>query len=241
MVSLMAAEKKCSPRTVNRKLSVLKSFYRYQRKKGLIEENPAKRLLAPKIGKRVPRTLQDTQLDELFNGAHFEDNFEGVRDQLIIALFYETGIRLQELISIALKDIDLETRIIRITGKGNKQRQVLYSVKLERLLNRYLDLKADLAEPEDHVIFVTNKGKAVYPRLVQRMLNKYLGLVTSSQDKNPHVLRHTFATSLMNEGADINAIKHLLGHSSLASTQVYTHSSIEKLRETYLRTHPKSE
>jgi len=239
MVSLMG-DQKCGARSVNRKLSALKSFYKYQRKRGLITENPATRLIAPKVGKKVPRTIQVPQMESLLDGEFFPNDFEGARDQLIIALFYETGIRLQELITIKTSSIDRESRIIRITGKGSKQRQILYSEKLEILLFSYLKQKKDLPESDNLILFVTSKGKAIYPRLVQRMLDKYLGMVTSSQDRNPHVLRHTFATSLMDRGADINAIKHLLGHSSLGSTQVYTHSSIEKLRETYFRTHPKS-
>ncbi len=240
MVYLMDDTKQCGPKSMNRKLSALKSFYKFLRINGKIKDNPARAIVSPKVGKKLPRTIRNEQIETLLKSDAFADDFEGIRDYLMIALFYETGIRLSELIGIELLDIQKAERVISIRGKGNKERLVHYSSDLAAKMTNYLELRQDIVK-EAVSLFITKKGKPVYPRLVQRKVKAYLSTITTSSDRNPHVLRHSFATGLLDEGADINAIKHLLGHASLASTQVYTQTSIEKLKEIYLKTHPKSE
>ncbi len=231
-----------SARSINRKLSTLKTYFRFLQKKGLVTNNPTLNVSAPKGSFRLPKVLEAEKIDQLLNEHHFGNDFEGTRNQLIIAMFYETGIRLSELINLQKSQIDLNQKILTITGKGNKQRILSFSEKLHANLLAYMDKREETFPTieADANFFLTQKGKSLYPKLIHRLLEQKLSWVTTSQHTNPHTLRHTFATTLLNNGADLNSIKELLGHSSLAATQVYTHNSIEKIKNIYKQAHPKS-
>ncbi len=236
MVSLMDAG--LSTRSVNRKLSSLKSFYRYLQRKGL-EANPAALVRGPKTGKPLPAFVRESEINNLLDSFEFGDDFVGRRNRMIIETLYGTGIRRAELIGLREEDVRFGEGVIRVTGKRNKQRQIPLLPELAEKIKEYLALKKEKF-PETPWLFVTGKGKQLYPRLLYRVVNKYLGLVTSLTKKSPHVLRHTFATHLLNRGADLNAIKEILGHASLSATQVYTHSTFEKLKKVYKQAHPRA-
>jgi len=235
IVQLM--ENDISAKSVNRKISSLKSFYKFLVRKEVIKVNPLNRVISPKIPKRLPNFVEEKKMDNLFNQVQFKDDFEGKQDKLILEIFYSTGMRLSELINISKSNINNSS--IKVLGKGNKQRIIPVT---DRIINLISDLKHSMKllniEPEKDLLFVSTKGKKLNPKFVYNKVNFYLGQVTSMDKKSPHILRHTFATHLLNNGADINAIKELLGHSSLAATQVYTHNSIEKLKNIYITTHP---
>lgn len=237
-------EQSQAAKTINRKLSSIKSFYKFLYKKERISSNPAQDLSAPKIPFRLPQVHQSESIDQLLDEHHFEQSFEGQRNKLIIALLYETGMRLSELINLKMLNIDLTNQTLTILGKGKKERQLAFSPQMQDLLNNYFIYRDELASKTEHFegqyALLTKKGKKMYPKLVHRTLERLLGYVTTNQHKNPHTLRHTFATTLLNNGADLNAIKELLGHSSLAATQIYTHYSIEKMKDVYKKTHPKA-
>lgn len=230
-----------SAKTINRKLSTLKSFFKFLQKRGEVESNPALLVKAPKIPDRLPKTVAAEKIETLLEDRFFGNDFEGSRDKLILELLFETGMRLSELIGIELHDIDWKENRIRIMGKRKKERLAHFSAELAKSLKSYLSARDELATGQSmNRLLLTAKGKPVYPNLVHRVLKKYLPLVSTSLDRHPHMLRHTFATALLNNGADLNAIKELLGHSSLAATQVYTHNSIEKIKLIYNDTHPKA-
>jgi len=199
------------------------------------------RVTPPRTSGRLPVFIEQENMKALFDEVGFNNDFEGQRDRLIMSIFYMTGIRLAELIEIKLNDIDLEGGMIKVTGKRNKQRYIPLLSSLEQELQTYLSKRAEQADMrEQNYLFATKKGKKIYPRLVYRIVNKYLGLVTTSGKKSPHVLRHTFATHMLNNGADLNVIKEVLGHTNLAATQVYTHNTIEKLKTVYNQAHPRA-
>lgn len=235
IVQLM--ENDISAKSVNRKISSLKSFYKFLVRKEVIKINPLNRVISPKIPKRLPNFVEEKRMDNLFSQVQFKDDFEGKQDKLMLEIFYSTGMRLSELINISKSNINNSS--IKVLGKGNKQRIIPLT---ERVVSLISELKQSMKllniEPENDLLFVSTKGKKLNPKFVYNKVNYYLGQVTSMDKKSPHVLRHTFATHLLNNGADINAIKELLGHSSLAATQVYTHNSIEKLKNIYITTHP---
>lgn len=237
-------EQQISNRSINRKRSSLKSFYKYLKSEGLIDSNPTEGLSALKTPFRLPTVLESDAIEQLIEERHFENNFEGQRDKLIVTLLYETGMRLGELVNLKLLNFDFPNRSLIVKGKGQKERQLFYSPSLQQSLEAYLEqrtsLMAETLVTDASLLLFTSKGKPIYPRLVQRLLDKLLPYVTTSKHRNPHTLRHTFATTLLNNGADINAIKELLGHSSLAATQVYTHYSIEKIKDVYKKAHPKA-
>lgn len=238
IVSLVNRE--ISAKTINRKLSTLKSYFRYLQKRGDIKKNPASLVKAPKVPERLPKTIAPDKISILLEERFFGSDFTGRRDKLILAMLFETGVRLSELINMQVSAIDWGGNSIKVLGKRKKERLVHFSASLKKDLKSYLAARDHLEVGSTNEIFLTAKGKPIYPNLVHRVLKKYLPLVSTSLDRHPHILRHTFATALLNNGADLNAIKELLGHSSLAATQVYTHNSIEKMKVIYNDTHPKA-
>jgi integrase/recombinase XerC len=232
---------KITSRSVNRKLSALKSFYKFLLNEGIVRKNPLDKIIAPKIGKRLPVFVDEKQIDILLDEVEFGGDFTGQRNKLIIELFYFTGIRLSELIEIKVVDVDFQNMTIKVLGKRNKERIVPISNSFKDHLQIYLDLrKKEIESYESDSFFVNKEGKKLYPKAVYRVVNSYLRLVTLVEKKSPHVLRHTFATHMLNHGADLNAIKELLGHSNLSATQVYTHNTFEKLTKIYKQAHPRA-
>jgi len=230
-----------SPRSVNRKLSTLKTYFKFLTRQGEIQQNPMNKVIAPKAGKRLPVFVPETQLDDLFNKVGFPNDYSSQRDRMILRLLYGCGLRRSELIGLKLSDIDLVSQHLQINGKGNKQRLVPLIGVLRKEIREYLALRAEFARGDTGgVVFLTDKGRPLYPKFVYNLVNRYLSLVTTLDQRSPHVLRHSFATHLSDNGADLNAIKTLLGHSSLAATQVYTHNSVEKLKRVYQQAHPKA-
>jgi len=226
--------------SVNRKASSIKRFYRYLKQRDFITQNPTVGLVAPKIPQRLPKTHDSDIFDILLQQHYFGKNFKGLRSKIVVEMLYETGMRLNELIHLEVNKIDLSERSIRVMGKGSKERMLVFSENLTETLLNYLEQRTQqFPETTEVYLLLTDKGKKAYPKLIHRILDKYLTLVTTSNHRNPHTVRHTFATALLNNGADLNAIKELLGHSSLAATQIYTHNSIEKLKEVYKKAHPK--
>ncbi len=235
----LKGEEDLTAKSINRKISALKSFFKYQMKLGVLLQTPMGTIVAPKITKRLPSFIQESQLDTLFHHVEFADNWQGRTEKLVLDLFYATGMRLSELIQLKESQIDSSYRQIKVLGKGNKERIIPVSQQLIEGIQQYIQDKPIKLEGIYHV-FITEKGKSLNPRSVYGFVKKNLGLVTTAQKKSPHTLRHSFATHLMNNGADLNAVKELLGHSSLAATQVYTHNTIEKLKEVFQKAHPKA-
>ena len=230
-----------SSRSVNRKISSLRSYYKYLLRVGTVEQSPMAAIIAPKAGKRLPVFVEQEQMAELFGEVWFPDDWEGLTDRLLLALLYNTGMRLSELIRLKEGQIDGGNRVIKVLGKGNKERVIPVSGALLEAVRDYQERKRGLPEGVDReVLLVGKKGKKLYPNYVYRAVRNYLAQVTTIEKKSPHVLRHTFATHLMNEGAELNSVKELLGHASLAATQVYTHNTIEKLKDIYKKAHPKA-
>jgi integrase/recombinase XerC len=234
-------EVKIASKTVNRKISSLKSFFKYQLKLGKIEVSPMASILSLKISKRLPSFIQQKDINTLFNYVEFPKTWEGKTERLLLAIFYYTGIRLSELINIKELHVDKSNSTLKVLGKGNKERIIPINNQFINEVNDYiLQKKVYFPQASNGFLLINKKGKKLYPKYVYNVVKKYLGTVSTNERKSPHVLRHTFATHLTNNGADINAIKELLGHSSLASTQIYTHNSIEKLKEVHRQAHPKS-
>lgn len=234
-------QQKIASKTINRKISTLKSFFRFQLKQGKIFVNPVASIASLKINKRLPSFVSQKDMDTLFNHVEFPDTWEGKTGRLLLLIFYETGIRLNELVNLRELHVDKANGTLKVLGKGNKERLIPVNNELLGQIKIYIsDKKAMPADTSNAFLLVNKNGKKLYPKYVYNVVKKYLGNVSTNERKSPHVLRHTFATHLTNNGADINAIKELLGHSSLASTQVYTHNSIDKLKEVYKLAHPKS-
>lgn len=229
-----------SARSVNRKISSLRSFYKYLLRTGAVEQSPMAAIIAQKAAKRLPVFVEQEQMAELFGEVRFADGWEGLTDRLLLALLYNTGIRLSELIGLKEGQIDAGNRVIKVLGKGRKERVIPVSGAMMSAMQEYREKKRSLAGADMEVLLVGKKGKRLYPKYVYRAVQEYLAQVTTIGKKSPHVLRHTFATHLMNEGAELNSVKELLGHASLAATQVYTHNTIEKLKDIYKRAHPKA-
>lgn len=231
-----------SPRTVNRKISTLKSYFRYLLKMGKISHNPSLKITGPKMRKKLPVFIEEKSMDLFVTEFGNPKTFEEARDRLVVEMFYATGIRRAELIGLKVVDVDMDGQLIKVLGKRNKERLVPLHNSLIPLINSYLSYKQktiDLPLQEAH-FFLTIKGKKMYPKLVYRIVNNYLSRVSTQKKKSPHVLRHTFATHMLNHGADLNAVKELLGHANLAATQIYTHNTIEKLKDIYKLAHPKA-
>lgn len=230
-----------SNRTVNRKVSALNSFYKYLIKIEEISSNPLSTHKALKTSKKNQIPFSETEINAVLNTISHAQTFEGARNKLIIELFYATGIRRIELINIKLKDIDLENKTVKILGKRNKERLIPLIQTIITSINQYLNYRDQLENSNQcDYLLVTQKGVKLYETLVYRIIKDYFSVVSSKIKKSPHILRHSFATHLLNKGAEINAVKELLGHSSLAATQVYTHNSIAQLKKVYQKAHPRS-
>jgi len=230
-----------SSRTVNRKISSLRSFYKYQLRMGGVEQSPMTAIIAPRTNKRLPVFVEQGDMAELFETVRFPDDWEGLTDRLILAILYHTGMRLSELVHLREGQADGGTGTFKVLGKGNKERVIPVSPVLMQMVEEYKRLKREELEGADReFLLVGKKGRKLYPQYVYRAVKAYLAQVTTIDKKSPHVLRHTFATHLMNAGAELNSVKELLGHASLAATQVYTHNTIEKLKDIYKKAHPKA-
>ena len=232
-----------SNKSINRKISALRSFFNYLKKTGLVEKNPTVKLITPKIGKRLPVYVHEKNIEKLFDEIP-ASGFKPIRDILIVEVLYTTGMRRSELIGLRDFDIDVANNQIKVTGKGNKERNIPLSSKMIDKLNNWIEFRNDYCRENkllrEEFLFITEKGKKLYPKKVYNIVKAKLNGVTTVDKKSPHVLRHSFATHLMNKGADLNAVKELLGHANLAATQVYTHNTIEKLKDVYKKAHPKS-
>jgi integrase/recombinase XerC len=231
-----------SSRSLNRKISSLRSFYKYQLKNGGVEQSPMGAILSPKMSKRLPVFIEQKEMAILFEEVVFPDDWEGWTDRLVLAILYHTGMRLSELVGLRESHVDTGNRTGKVLGKGNKERVIPVSEALMAAIREYCDKKRVVLEaPDKEFLLVTRTGKRLYPKYVYRAVRAYLTQVTTIGQKSPHVLRHTFATHLMNAGAGLNPVKELLGHASLAATQVYTHNTIEKLKDISKRAHLKAE
>jgi integrase/recombinase XerC len=225
-----------SSRSVNRKLSTLRTFYRWCLKQGFTDNNPMLKIKGPKLEKRLPVFLKQSEIEDDKLTPLFSDDFDGVRDRLILELFYQTGIRLSELIT--LKEVDVTNNSIKVLGKRNKERIIPISMELSKQISVYQKHKILNAINAPYLLTLIN-GKNLYPKFVYRKINYYLGLVSSMDKKSPHVLRHTFATHMLNNGTGLETLKNILGHASLSATQVYTHSSFTQLNNIYSQAHPR--
>ena len=228
-----------SNRTVNRKISSLKSFYKFLVKTKQIKESPLLRHQALKISKRVQVPFSEKEINEVIDNLNEFDDFESVRNKLIVELLYSTGMRRAELMEIKQSSINFTNSTLKVLGKRNKERYIPLLNSVQQTLKTYLDLRKEIKSDSENLL-ITIKGNKIYPTLVYRIINDYFSAVSSKVKKSPHVIRHSFATHLLNEGADLNSVKELLGHSSLASTQVYTHSSLNELKKVYNQAHPRS-
>jgi integrase/recombinase XerC len=229
-------------RSINRKISSLKTYFRFLVREKLIEDNPMSKVQSPKATKKLPVIIREENISELLDNENvFENNFKSLRDKLVIELLFGTGIRLAELIGLEETDINWYENAIKVTGKRSKERIIPLNKELFALIQEYLMCKkSEIFDNKSLNLIVTDTGNAPYPKLIYRIVQKYLGYITTQSKKSPHVLRHTFATSLLNNGADLNAIKELLGHANLSATQVYTHNSVERLKLIYKQAHPKA-
>lgn len=240
IVSLM--EENVNSRTVRRKISSLKSFFKFCLREKLIERNPMQKIVSPKVAKQLPVFVDQKRMDLLLDVVEFKEGFAGVRDKLVINIFYQTGMRLSELCNLKDTDVNLYNLTIKVLGKRNKERVIPFSVTLKNEIASYITLRNISFSKEllDNNFFVLDNGNKIYDKFVYRLVKAKLGAVTTGQKKSPHVLRHTFATQMLNNGAEINSVKEILGHASLAATQVYTHNTIEKLKNIYKQAHPKA-
>lgn len=228
-------------RSTNRKLSTLKSYFKFLKKRGQLELNPMAKVIAPKMGKRLPVFVNQQHLKQLIEEVDYGEGYSASRNKLIVELLYSSGMRRSELINLKIADIDFSNSYFKVLGKGNKERLIPFSRYLMNLLEAFIDIRNQtFPDNINQELFLTDKGKKLYPKLVYNLVNKQLSLVTTLEQRSPHVLRHSFATHLSDNGADLNAIKELLGHSNLSATQIYTHNSIEKLKEVYQQAHPKA-
>lgn len=239
VVSLM--DSGYSSRTVHRKLTSLSTYCNYLIKEGQLDSNPVERVLKPKLSKRVPAFVEEGKLDLLLDEYDFGEGFAGSRNRLVLDLLYQTGMRRSELIGLTIGSINREGKSVKVMGKRGKERIIPVGDELLAAIEKYMVLRADVVADKagDHLI-VTEKGGAAYDKLVYRIVNSYLAMVTTLDKKSPHVLRHTFATHMLNRGADLNAIKELLGHANLSATQVYTHNTYKKLKSIYNQAHPRA-
>lgn len=236
MVDLL--DRQSDPKTINRKLSSLRTFYKFLLREQLVTADPTAQIVAPRIPKRLPVVVEEDRVNVLLDSAFFTSDFPGLRDRVVMELLFGTGMRLSELVALREQDINKYERVVKVLGKGGKERLIPVNPSLLRLLDQYLDEKHRNCSTS--AVIVTNAGEAAYPKLIYRIVNRCLAQISTQTKKSPHVLRHTFATCLLNNGAELNAIKELLGHASLAATQVYTHNSVERLKSIYKQAHPKA-
>jgi integrase/recombinase XerC len=232
-------EENISSKSIGRKISALKSFFKYLMKQGIVHKTPMGTVAVPKSNKRLPAFVEQQHIQALFDHVDFSNDWQGRMERLILLLFYNTGMRLSELINLKEEQIDASYSNLKVLGKGNKERIIPLQKDLLSELQSYIAEKP-FRSGENEKVFISAKGKPLYPKYVYNLVKKNLSLITTIEKKSPHVLRHTFATHLMNNGAELNAVKELLGHSSLASTQVYTHNTIGRLKEIFKKAHPKA-
>jgi integrase/recombinase XerC len=238
MISL--GDKGLSNRSINRKIISVRSLFKFLYRRGFVESNPTVRIKALKTPKNLPHFVREQDMDLLLDQGIFDNDFSGLRDLLVLELLYGTGMRLSELIEIKVSDVRFKERTIKVLGKRNKERIIPIAKSLENLIKNYVELKNQTFGPNNvSFLIVTSKGDKAYPMFINRIVKKYLG-ATSVDKKSPHILRHTYATHLLNRGADLNAVKDLLGHQSLAATQVYTHNTLGKLKKVFDQAHPKA-
>jgi len=238
IVSLM--DNGISAKSVNRKISTLKTFFKFLMREGVIEKNPTDKVAIPKMGKKLPVFVQEKEMNRLLDGRFFTEDFEGRRDKAVVSLFYGTGIRLSELVGIRFPDLNLIEKMVKVNGKRDKQRLVPFPLEISGVLKDYINLRNELFPAAENFLFLTGTGEPVYNKLIYRIVKRQLSLVTTVEKKSPHILRHSYATHLLNRGADLNAIKELLGHANLAATQIYTHTTFEQLKKVYKQAHPRA-
>ena len=238
MVYLM--EKGRSVATVNRKLSSLRSFYRFLLRRRIVDLDPMLKVVGPKKQKTLPSFLRVQEMDRLLDECSVNEGFEGVRDRLILEMFYATGMRLSELIGLSDADVDLSAKLLKVTGKRNKQRLIPFGEELWMDLLGYIKLRNETLPDRDDALFVRKDGKRMYPELVYKIVRRNLSKVATLKKRSPHVLRHTFATAMLNGSAELQAVKELLGHESLATTEIYTHTTFEELKKVYEQAHPRA-
>jgi len=234
-------EDKITPSSINRKMASIRSYYKFLLRTSVITKDPSLQLKALRTPKRLPQFAQEKEMQNLFGRVEFGEEFEGVRDRLILELLYSTGMRRAELIGLKTTSINVVKKQIKVLGKRNKERVIPLTIEVANLVQKYLRLReVEHMSVANDFLLLTDKGKPLYEAFVYRKVKKYLSAATSLEKNSPHILRHTFATHLLNNGADLNAVKELLGHSSLAATQVYTHNSLDKLKKVFAKAHPKA-
>ena len=238
ITSLM--DKGCASNTINRKLSSIRTYYKYLLRKGAVELDPLRKITGPKKKKPLPTFLREGELDRLLDDMDFGEGFEGCRDRMIIEMFYATGIRLSELIGLDDKDIDFSASLIKVTGKRNKQRLIPFDKELECSIREYVNVRNETFPVRSDAFFLRKNGERLTRSIVANIVKRNLSKVVTVKKRSPHVLRHTFATAMLNNGADLGSIKELLGHESLATTEVYTHTTFEELKKVYNQAHPRA-
>lgn len=229
----------CSGRTMAKKLSALRSMFRYLLRMGRIKDNPVSLVKNPKIVKKLPAFIKESEVNRLFDEVIFTDDFIGLRDRTILLTFCHTGIRVSELLGLNVEDVHLATRELKVIGKRSKQRIVPFGLELSEGIEAYLKMRATL-HPSESALFLNGHAKRMSYEAVRKVVSSYLGLVTTQKKKSPHVLRHTFATLMLNHGADLEAIRELLGHESITTTEVYTHTTFAELKKEYQQAHPRA-
>ena len=230
-----------SPVSVHRKISCLRVFFRYLRKEGKVNHDPMDKVVLPKKKKNLPQFVGEEALDRLLDEYNFGNDFNGIRNRTVIEMLYMTGMRRSELIGLKENDVDIQEALVKVTGKRNKQRIIPLTLSFTGRLEEYLKAKSEYSGTMDNDwFFITNKGNKLYDKYVYNLVKGYLAMVTTIEKKSPHILRHTFATHMLNRGAGLNAIKEFLGHANLSATQIYTHNTFEKLRKIYKQAHPRA-
>jgi integrase/recombinase XerC len=238
MESLM--DKGNSASTINKNLSALRSFYRFALKRGLVKKDPAHAVTGPKKSKPLPQFLREGEMDRLLDGLEWDSSFNNVRARTILILFYETGLRRSELVGLDDKDVDYDAAQLKVTGKRNKQRIVPFGAELAEQLKSYQAVRREKFGETCGAMFLSDKGERISGEQVYQIVRKYLSMVTSLKKRSPHVLRHTFATAMLNNGAGLESIKNLLGHASVSTTEIYTHTTFEQLKRIYKEAHPRA-
>jgi integrase/recombinase XerC len=239
MVYLM--ENKYTSKSIHRKVSTLRGYYHFLRKEGVINGDPMEKIVLPKVKKRLPVFIEEASLDRLLDEFDFGSDFRGIRNRTIVEMLYLTGMRRAELTGLRTNDVDLSEGTVKVTGKRNKQRIIPLLKPFTEKLGAYLELRNnEFPGKEKEWFFIGNKGNKLYDKYVYNIVRSYLSLVTTVEKKSPHILRHTFATHMLNHGADLNSIKEFLGHANLSATQIYTHNTFEKLKKIYKQAHPRA-